>query len=205
MDAPTWPIVGGTGHRPERKPDAVEAWVRRQLPDVLRRLRDEHGTTTVISGLALGFDTWLADAALDLGLELWGYSPGRWQPKKWSGEQQAHWHELRRRATREEFADLGDAYNPKYFHVRNDWIFRDCHLGITDWRSARYDGGTYHAMGRAVHHRRPVIWLSPALDAPDCDRPCCQPRMPTLAKWKELLQDPKKKWQPRVEQSALPI
>lgn len=203
MSSQTYPIAGGTGHRePHPRPD-VEAWLRPTLLKTLRYLRDVHGTTTVISGLALRWDTWLADAALELDLELWGYSPGRWQADTWSPDQKAHWRDLCAAATRMEYADPGDRYKPAAFHIRNDWIFRDCDLGVTDWRYGTYKGGTYHAMDRAVARRKPVLWLGEGDDPPNC-----RIRLPNLDEWDRLLESPKRarRWRkPAVEQGALPI
>lgn len=71
----TWPIVMVTGHRPQHLSPGVRPWVRAELERLALKLRDEHGTATGISGMAVGADLWWADAVVKAGLRLWAHVP----------------------------------------------------------------------------------------------------------------------------------
>ena len=64
-------IVAGTGHREQFCED--ESIVRRKIRTAL----EYSGADTVISGMASGFDLWLGDEAILLGIEVWAARPWR--------------------------------------------------------------------------------------------------------------------------------
>lgn len=64
MTTLVWPAAMVTGHRPKDLPEPVAGWVRGELARLVRKLRDEHGMTRGITGMALGVDQWWARALL---------------------------------------------------------------------------------------------------------------------------------------------
>lgn len=66
-------ILAGTGHRPKYLPcryNENHPWLI-SLKNKIREKLDELRPSAVISGVAIGFDTWLAQSALDLKIPLW--------------------------------------------------------------------------------------------------------------------------------------
>lgn len=80
-------IIAGTGHRPAYCPcqyDEEHEWFKslyQRLTLVLTQY--ESMVDCVISGMAIGWDTWLAEAALEVGIPVHAYVPFRDQGKKW--------------------------------------------------------------------------------------------------------------------------
>jgi len=110
-----WPRVAVTGHRSLEPSEA--AFAKAELARLAGKLRDHHGTTTAISGMALGADTWWAEAAVDAGMELWAYIPFEAQSDRWPEADRERWAGLRSRATRE--VVLGVDYHVALLHARN--------------------------------------------------------------------------------------
>lgn len=97
-------MVAGTGHRPDnRRPwrgvgdwsnvrlhTGVRAWLGEQL--------DELHPATVVSGLALGVDTWLALEAMERDVHVIGAVPFEGQERTWPEENQATYRTILERA-----------------------------------------------------------------------------------------------------------
>lgn len=168
-------MVSGTGHRPCKRdcpPACTEhltaagyAWLRAEQRRVVLKLKREHGTKVIVSGMALGFDMGLAHAALDMGLELWAYAPFPQQPDRWPPVLRAEWNLLRERATRVHYT--GDAAGASYqqvvalLHQRNDEMLRDSVAVYAGWIAGKRRGGTASALRKAVRLGRPVVWSDP--------------------------------------------
>lgn len=78
-------IIAGTGHRPSYCPckyKDVHPWLNKLKEDVGQAFVD-NGVTTVISGMAIGWDTWIAQVALDMGIPVHAYVPFKGQGSKW--------------------------------------------------------------------------------------------------------------------------
>lgn len=84
-----WPTVMVTGHRPKYLSPNSRAWVRAELARLAVQLRDFHGMTCGISGMALGSDQWWAEAVLAAGVGLEAHVPFPQQPDKWRDEDKA--------------------------------------------------------------------------------------------------------------------
>jgi hypothetical protein len=148
--------------------------VRGELARIAVKLRDQHGTQTAISGMALGVDQWWAEAVLAADLNLWAYLPFPQQPDPWpTGARQA-WRQLLDQATK--VSRVGDldalpasqrrTHATRLLHARNQ-----CMIGATVqaggavvavWDSARQTGGTFSAVCKAQAVSLPVIHINPA-------------------------------------------
>lgn len=169
MTAEVWPVVAATGHRPQHLTPTQQAWVRAKLRAATTWLRDQHGTKTAISGMALGVDTWWAHAALHAGITLHAYVPFPEQTERWPRPDRDVWAALLGFATHVEYAgELGtltdDARRKeavRLLHRRNDMMLDDATAVIAVLDPARR-GGTYSAVLKAVRRGLPGVYLNPA-------------------------------------------
>jgi ribA/ribD-fused uncharacterized protein len=150
-----WVRVALTGHRSLSVDEY--GFAEQELIRLAAKLRDEHGTTTAISGMAVGADTLWADTALQAGLQLWAYIPFPQQEadRRWTHEDRAHWAHLRSRAERE--VVLGTGYDVRLLHARNDAMLRDSDLLIAVCDPSRTAGGTAATLEKARQAGKPVV------------------------------------------------
>jgi hypothetical protein len=155
----TWPVVGGTGHRPKHLSGSQREWLRAGLPSWVARLRDVYGTRVVISGMAAGWDLWLAEAALEAGLEVWAYIPWPGQTERWRDpEDLAAWARVQRAAVRERM--VSPRFEPGTYELRNQAIVDDSTAVFAAWLPGR-SSGTLDCLVRAVDAGRPVVLADP--------------------------------------------
>lgn len=148
-------IVAATGHRPEK------LLSHHPLPDLDRRLfqfaRDvlvELEPSEVISGMALGWDQAVAQAAISLRIPLTAACPFKGQERLWPGSKQALYREILSKAQRVVYV-CNHGLNIA-FQERNEWMVDRC-----DKLTALYDGtpgGTancvqYATGWREIDHR----------------------------------------------------
>lgn len=164
-----WPTVSATGHRDLTGPDA-ERWVRDKLIAGAVWLRDHCGTTTAISGMARGVDTWWALAALDAGLKLWAYIPFAEQTARWNRADRQCWEDLCARADPAKVlgrippdlpAKARSAVVNRLLAERNLAMLSDSHAVLAVWEPSRLDGGTHGALVTAAKRGMPGIHLDP--------------------------------------------
>ena len=156
-----------TGYRPEKMPFAEEV----SNPEYLRfrtaearvlRMLAEQGYTCFVTGLAKGFDTWVAEDVLALKEEfpsiiLHCAVPFPEQDEGWAEEDRA-----RRRAICEQ-ADQVVTVSPRYtkgcYFVRNAYM-----VDMADTVICAYDGrrgGTAYTVNYAVSKDKHVICIDP--------------------------------------------
>jgi uncharacterized phage-like protein YoqJ len=157
-------VIAGTGHRPEklaRSGDVreVRSRVYRHLARFLASLRP----TCVISGMAPGFDQWLAWASIEANVPWYAAVPHAGQESEWPETAQREYHELLARSPAPPFV-LASAYRPRSasdlgtFELRNRWmvdrasIVLACYLG--------YRGGTQNAVVYATAQKRPLLFIN---------------------------------------------
>ena len=114
-------ILAATGHRPDK---LIRYYPRADLDEMLKDLAVDHlrslEPSEVISGMALGWDTAVAEAAVVLGIPLIAACPFRGQEKLWSGKQQARYRDLLTKAKKVVYVckhSLNIA-----FDERNEWM-----------------------------------------------------------------------------------
>lgn len=155
LERPVWPRVAVTGHRPQNLTLDQQAWTKHELQRVAAKLRDEHGCKVAISGMALGADTWWAQAALEVGLELYAYIPFEAQAERWKEQDREVWRELRARATRERV--FGGHYAVRFLHERNQGMVLDADVVVAVFDPMIRSGGTFATMGFAERHGKPIV------------------------------------------------
>ena len=133
-------IVAGTGHR--RWDPATAAAVQHWLYGRLGDLKPER----VISGMALGFDTWLAADALQQGIPLIAAVPFEGQERCWPQRAQEQYRDLLKSAAEVQIISQGP-YSPRMYQVRNEWMVDHCDLLLAGWTGEK--GGTANCVAYA--------------------------------------------------------
>lgn len=156
-----WVRVAVTGQRPQHLSPDQAAFAVRELDRLAVKLEADHGARVAITGLALGTDTWWEAAARAAGLVTWAYSPCAAQADRWSADQKANWEAMRARAGR--VLTLGEEYDVRLLHARNDLMLRDADLLIAVRRPSKTTGGTASTVTKARAAGLPIITVD--LDA----------------------------------------
>lgn len=152
-------IVAGTGHRPDKLggygPSALQDWIRQKIREKLVEL----GATTVISGMALGFDQWLAEEAYALGIPFIAAVPFVGQESQWPEESKRKYRELLLKARRVVVVSKG-GYKPSKMQTRNVWM-----VDNSDVLLAAYDespeGGTANCYWYAEGKKKRIVRIDP--------------------------------------------
>jgi uncharacterized phage-like protein YoqJ len=145
-------ILAGTGHRPDKLGGYNQAvWDRvyKLAYDELKRIRPD----VVISGMALGWDQCLAQAAIDHKIPMHAYVPFEGQEKAWLRESQTRYWALRRAATQVKIVCEGD-YASWKMGKRNQAMVNDCTHVLALWNGS--SGGTANCVYYAKSQRRPI-------------------------------------------------
>lgn len=146
--------IAGTGHRPNRLGGYA---VQPRLTDLARAALERYQPQRVASGMALGWDQALAQAALDLGIPLIALVPFDGFDRRWPTQAQRALHTLLERATERHVITTTPVGSyreaARALHLRNDALLdaaqSDAHgLLLALWNGAQ-DGGTYGAIVKA--------------------------------------------------------
>ena len=143
-------IIAGTGHRPIKLGgDAVQG----RLVDLAVAVLKRHEPTAVISGMALGWDQALADAAVRFGIPLHAMVPFEGQEDPWPEYLQTHYHNLLKAAAKVTIVTEG-GYTAAAMQKRNVWMVDQCDLVVALWNGS--EGGTAHCVRYAERVGKPV-------------------------------------------------
>lgn len=154
--------LAGSGHRPEhiaRGKLTIEE-VREKIfgfyVDLLRWL----GPREVISGLARGFDMWLAWAAIGADVPLVGACPYPTQARQWDEDDQQEWKAIVDAASEIHMVSptFWEKNSDNALYARNRWMVdRGTHL-TSFWQGTR--GGTAHANDYTVLVGKPRLVIN---------------------------------------------
>lgn len=150
-------IIAGTGHRPKYCPckyNENHPWLI-ELKKNLTKAIEVRSPDAVISGAAIGWDTWIAQAALSLGIPLHLYIPFPEQGKSWPTSSQRVLESLKEKA--EKVALISDNYHQQCFFKRDEKMVDDCDLVFSLLNPESYSGGTYYTVQYAKKNNKPVI------------------------------------------------
>ena len=139
-------ILAGTGHRPN-KLGGYGAEARFRLIDVAIEQLNELQPIKVISGMALGWDTALAEAALQLKLPLVAAVPFSGQESMWPFASRQRFKELLSQASEVHYV-CAPGYAAWKMQVRNQWMVDECDVLLALWNGTK--GGTANCVGYAL-------------------------------------------------------
>ena len=179
-----------TGHRPGFTPrnyselstseqgakrDKLWGYARQKNPQYdyvasqLRQYCIDHHIDTIISGMALGFDSLGAEVAKSLGLKLVAAVPFRGQEARWKEWSQGRYSSILQSADQIVYVnETANAYSEKYdskqtskwLQDRNEWMIDNADAVFALWDGS--DGGTKNAVSYAYSKNRPTHILKPS-------------------------------------------
>ena len=150
-------IVFGTGHRPKFFPCGYNEdmpWalsVKAELRQRLQAVKPDH----VISGMAIGWDTWLAEEAIKLRIPVHAYVPFEGQGKKWPKESQKRYQNIIDRA--EKVITISRSYSNDAFLKRDEAMVDNADIGFILWNPEVKTGGTYYTKEYAIKNKKPLV------------------------------------------------
>lgn len=146
--------VAGTGHRPD-KLGGYGKDVRIKLKRVATKSLELLQPTEVMSGMALGWDTALAEAALELGIPLTAAVPFKGQEGRWPQESKDRYFYLLSQAS-----SVVEVCPPGYaawkMSKRNEYMnnWADAVLALFD--TSVTSGGTWHCIQDGIRKKKRV-------------------------------------------------
>jgi uncharacterized phage-like protein YoqJ len=149
-------IIAGTGHRPIYCPcgyDENHPWLL-QKKKQLRESLFIYEPSLVITGMAIGWDTWLAQEALFLDIPIACYVPFPGQQNKWPEESRRKYDHILSRA--KIVKNISDSYSKNAFFKRDDAMVDDCTQVFALWNQEIQSGGTYHTVQYALSKDKPI-------------------------------------------------
>lgn len=169
-------IIAATGHRPDKLGGYDPATTKRVLEFATSALR-EHQPSTVISGMAQGWDMAIAQAAVNLGIPFHAYIPFVGQHQVWPSSTRLYYQALLRHAQHVIVCSEG-GYTKTAMQVRNQRMVDDCDLLLTLWNGSK--GGTENCLLYAMMKSRPYVnyWPQFVMQAGEE-----APATPVLADW----------------------
>lgn len=151
-------VVFGTGHRPDKLGgyDVLSADKVEQVAiQALRLIRPD----TVITGMALGWDTALAKAAIHCEIPFIAAVPFTGQESQWPPASQKIYNDILTKAQYVHIVSEG-GYTPRKMQVRNVWMVDNGDVCLAMWDGS--DGGTANCVRAAAAAGKLIINLHPA-------------------------------------------
>lgn len=156
---PIWRNVMVTGHR--SLSDVQTAFARAELVRIANKVREHHGAEVGISGMALGADTWWAEAVLDAGLALDAYIPFTCQSDRWPPDAKSRWRDLLGRSR--QVINVGaDTYDVRLLHARNAAMVDAADACVAVYDPSHTTGGTVSAMRKVRATGLPLVVVNVA-------------------------------------------
>lgn len=147
-------ILGFTGHRPASLPGNYSDRTNRALLDTVDFILAQHKPAKVISGTALGWDTAVAECAINRDIGLIAAVPFESQSSRWPKTSQDRYQKLLNQAERIEIISPG-GYSLQAMQLRNQWIVNHCNNLMALWHQGK--GGTKNCVDYALAVNTPTF------------------------------------------------
>ena len=150
-------IIAGTGSRPDKiggfdLPNPTYSAICKATEAVLLDLKP----TKVISGMALGYDSYFANVAYKLNIPILAAVPMENQDKLWSDLDKRRYKTLLSRAEEVVIVSPGP-YEPWKMQKRNEYMVLNCDLLLACWDGT--SGGTKNCIDFAKKIGREIKYL----------------------------------------------
>lgn len=149
-------IIAGTGHRPKYLPckyNDKHPWLL-LLKEKLRIELTKLSPEAVISGMAIGWDTWLAQCALELNVPVWAYVPFPEQGSTWPTKSKKEYQNIIDKSAIVLYTS--DSYNKECFFTRDRKMMEDCDHVFSLLDPNIKSGGTYYTVQYAKKLKLPI-------------------------------------------------
>lgn len=127
-------ILTATGHRPDKLGGYGDRRAFRNLMWLAESAVERLQPDKVISGMAQGWDTAVAAAALLKGIPLVAAIPFKNQESRWPAEGKERYHLMLKMASEIRIISVG-AYSPHKMQLRNEWMIDE-----SDYLLALFNG-----------------------------------------------------------------
>ena len=152
-------IYAGTGHRPQFLPckfDETSYWLKRCILDLEYWMEENlHEIEYIITGGALGWDTWLAESSLKLEIPFKVYVPFEKQDRWWSHQDKTRYKQLLKNA--DDIILVQKKYSKRAFLERDRRMVDSADKMIALWNPGHKSGGTYYTICYAESQQKEVI------------------------------------------------
>lgn len=147
-------IVAGTGHRPDKLRFGYSDEGATRLCGFaaceLTKLKPTH----IISGMALGWDIAIAEAAVAIGVPFTAAVPFRGQENAWPEKSRKHYRAMLLLAAKVVYVS-DPPYAAWKMQARNVWMAKNCDMILALWNGT--DGGTANCLEYArLVARKPI-------------------------------------------------
>lgn len=147
-------IVCATGHRPQDLNGFTDD-ARRLLIDVAIESLEIINPETVISGMALGWDQAVAEAAIELNISFIAAIPFKGQEEAWPKFSKEKYRNIVRKASDVIIVSEG-GYESWKMQVRNKWMVDHSEEVLALWNDQKLSGGTFNCINYAVSKNKTV-------------------------------------------------
>jgi uncharacterized phage-like protein YoqJ len=138
--------IAATGHRPEKLGGYSDDVLLRLRHLAIAYLERQSGITEAISGMALGWDTAWALAAIDCGIPLCAAIPFSGQDSRWPTPSRRQYNTILHNASRIVYV-CDPGYAAFKMQRRNEWMISECDLLVALWDGS--SGGTANCIRAA--------------------------------------------------------
>lgn len=153
--------IAGTGHRPDKLGGYTD-YASQRLVRVARISLEHLAPSLVISGMALGWDQALAQAAVDLDIPFTAAVPFEGQEGKWPARSQTVFRTLLDKASEVVIVSPG-GYDVRKMQLRNVWMVDNCDRVLALWNGT--SGGTRNCLDYARSVKKPITNAWKAFEA----------------------------------------
>lgn len=153
-------VIAATGHRPKYCPCKYKEnhpW----LNDLKNRLYADLGAgynsgqiQYLITGMAIGFDTWIAEVALELGIPVHAYIPFAGQENRWPTSSKEKYKDIISKS--QNVVTISKEYHPKAFIERDKAMVDNCNMVMALLNPVVEEGGTFYTVKYAVSKKLKV-------------------------------------------------
>lgn len=153
-------VIAGTGHRPKFCPckyDDRHPWLKKLKNDLYADLDIGWNTGKiggVISGMAIGWDTWIAEVALEIGIPVSAYVPFEGQGSKWPTKTKENYERIIEQCKDVRF--LSQSYHPQAFFKRDRAMVDDCDMVFALLNPMADEGGTFYTVKYAKENNKQI-------------------------------------------------
>jgi uncharacterized phage-like protein YoqJ len=157
-------IYGGTGHRPNVLCETMtyeDGMVL--LINYAIEILPSYKPTKIISGMALGWDQAVAQAAVALGIPFIAAVPFVGQEFVWKDQQKTEYTRLLSLASEVKIVSPG-GYTTQKYHERDKWMVDNSDSMLALWSGVE-KGGTYSTIKYAKKVQKPVFNVWPGWEA----------------------------------------